>query len=125
MSLSKSNLIFRLSIIFTYFDRHISHLPQARGWEKKIADGPPCVVLASPGMLQPGPSRELLDLWAPDPRNGLIITGYSVDGTLARVSLSYSFSTSNDMFYLIQMMYILHSLIEFVSRFMLNLLFYE
>lgn len=33
-----------------------------------------------------GSSRELLELWAPDPRNGLIITGYSVEGTLAKVS---------------------------------------
>ncbi|KAG9316339.1 beta-lactamase-like protein [Chiua virens] len=57
---------------------------QPRGWERKIADGPPCVVLASPGFLQTGPSRELLELWAPDPRNGLIITGYSIEGTLAR-----------------------------------------
>jgi Cft2 family RNA processing exonuclease len=39
-------------------------------------------------MLQPGTSRELLELWAPDPRNGLVVTGYSVEGTLARVSLS-------------------------------------
>ena len=44
-------------------------------------------MLASPGMLQSGPSRELLELWAPDPRNGLIMTGYSVEGTMARVSL--------------------------------------
>ncbi|KAI9437756.1 beta-lactamase-like protein [Lactarius indigo] len=44
---------------------------------KYIAEGPPCVVLASPGMLQPGTSRELFELWAPDPRNGLIVTGYS------------------------------------------------
>ena len=39
-------------------------------------------------MLQPGTSRELFELWAPDPRNGLIVTGYSVEGTLARVSVS-------------------------------------
>ena len=32
-----------------------------------------------------GSSRELLELWAPEPRNGLIITGYSVEGTLAKV----------------------------------------
>ncbi|KAI9442109.1 beta-lactamase-like protein [Lactarius indigo] len=64
--------------------KHISNVPQARGWERKIAEGPPCVVLASPGMLQPGTSRELFELWAPDPRNGLIVTGYSVEGTLAR-----------------------------------------
>jgi len=72
------------------FHRHISNLPQPRGWERKIAEGPPCVVLASPGFLQTGPSRELLELWAPDPRNGLIITGYSIEGTLARVSDSWN-----------------------------------
>lgn len=66
--------------------RHISNLPQPRGWEKKIAEGPPCVVLASPGFMDSGPSRELCELWAPDSRNGLIITGFSVEGTLARVS---------------------------------------
>lgn len=44
-------------------------------------------MLASPGMLQSGMSRELLELWAPDNRNGLIVTGYSVEGTLARVSV--------------------------------------
>ncbi|KAF5393339.1 hypothetical protein D9757_000563 [Collybiopsis confluens] len=64
--------------------KHISNLPQPRGWEKKIAEGPPCLVLASPGFMQSGPSRELFELWAPDSRNGLIITGYSVEGTLAR-----------------------------------------
>ena len=69
-----------------YFLRHISNLPQPRGWEKKIAEGPPCVVLASPGFMQTGPSRELFELWAPDSRNGLIVTGYSIEGTLARVS---------------------------------------
>ncbi|KAF5338507.1 hypothetical protein D9611_013233 [Ephemerocybe angulata] len=64
--------------------KHISNVPSTRGWEKKIAEGPPCVVLASPGFMQVGPSRELLELWAPDARNGLIITGYSIEGTLAR-----------------------------------------
>ena len=36
-----------------------------------------------------GPSRELLELWAPDSRNGLIVTGYSVEGTMARVSANH------------------------------------
>lgn len=44
-------------------------------------------------MLQSGSSRELLELWAPDPRNGLIVTGYSVEGTLARVSLGFILGT--------------------------------
>jgi Cft2 family RNA processing exonuclease len=66
--------------------RHISSVPHTSGWERKIAEGPPCVVLASPAFLENGPSRNLLELWAPDSRNGLIIAGYSVEGTLARVS---------------------------------------
>ncbi|OCL09514.1 Metallo-hydrolase/oxidoreductase, partial [Glonium stellatum] len=44
-----------------------------------------CVMLASPGMMQNGVSRELLERWAPDQRNGVIITGYSVEGTMAKL----------------------------------------
>lgn len=43
-----------------------------------------CVMLASPGMMQSGVSRELLERWAPNDRNGIIITGYSVEGTMAK-----------------------------------------
>lgn len=45
----------------------------------------PCVMMASPGMLQNGVSRELLERWCQDRKNGLVITGYSVDGTVAKV----------------------------------------
>ncbi|KAK7526030.1 beta-lactamase-like protein [Phyllosticta citriasiana] len=44
-----------------------------------------CVMLASPGMMQNGVSRELLERWAPDPRNGVIMTGYSVEGTMGKL----------------------------------------
>ncbi|KAF7357810.1 hypothetical protein MVEN_00827000 [Mycena venus] len=64
--------------------KYVSHQGQQRGWERKIAEGPPCVILASPAFMQSGSSRELFELWAPDARNGLIITGYSIEGTLAR-----------------------------------------
>ncbi|KAF8335755.1 beta-lactamase-like protein [Cantharellus anzutake] len=64
--------------------KFVSHMPQSKNWERKIAEGPPCVVLASPGFMQSGTSRQFLELWAPDPRNGVIITGYSVEGTMAR-----------------------------------------
>ena len=43
-----------------------------------------CVMLASPGMLQNGVSRELLERWAPNEKNGVIITGYRVEGTMAK-----------------------------------------
>ncbi|KAI5181765.1 cleavage and polyadenylation specificity factor subunit 3 [Nematocida sp. AWRm80] len=47
-------------------------------------DRGPCVVMASPGMLQNGLSRELFELWCEDRKNGCIIPGYCVDGTLAK-----------------------------------------
>ncbi|GJN90878.1 hypothetical protein Rhopal_003892-T1 [Rhodotorula paludigena] len=54
----------------------------------KLNDRTPCVVMASPGFLTSGVSRELLEKWAPDPRNGLIITGYSVEGVMARTIMN-------------------------------------
>ncbi|OZJ05276.1 hypothetical protein BZG36_01937 [Bifiguratus adelaidae] len=60
--------------------KHISNLRNADQFE----DSGPCVMMASPGMLQSGFSRELFERWAPDKRNGLVVTGYSVDGTLAK-----------------------------------------
>ena len=47
-----------------------------------------CVMLASPGMLQSGMSRILLERWAPDQRNGVVMTGYNVEGTMGRQILS-------------------------------------
>jgi cleavage and polyadenylation specificity factor subunit 3 len=47
-----------------------------------------CVMLASPGMMQSGMSRTLLERWAPDQRNGVVMTGYNVEGTMARTILS-------------------------------------
>ncbi|KAI5293340.1 endoribonuclease ysh1 [Ascosphaera acerosa] len=47
-----------------------------------------CVMLASPGMLQTGTSRELLERWAPNERNGVIMTGYSVEGTMGKLIIN-------------------------------------
>lgn len=44
----------------------------------------PSVLLASPGMLQSGISRDLLERWCPDDKNLVLITGYSVEGTMAK-----------------------------------------
>lgn len=60
-----------------------------------LEESGPCVVMASPGMLQNGLSRELLETWAPDPENGCIITGYCVEGTLAKHILTEPESISS------------------------------
>jgi cleavage and polyadenylation specificity factor subunit 3 len=44
--------------------------------------------MTSPAMLQSGQSRELFELWCTEKRNGVIIPGYVVEGTLANEILS-------------------------------------
>lgn len=51
---------------------------------KSFEDNGPCVVFASPGMLQSGISLELFQRWCGDPRNGIIMAGYCVEGTIAK-----------------------------------------
>lgn len=53
----------------------------------------PSVVMASPGMMQSGLSRELFESWCTDKRNGVIIAGYCVEGTLAKVSSAHQTET--------------------------------
>jgi len=63
--------------------KHVKNMPERdRAWEESQTFGA-CVVLAAPGMLQSGVSKELFELWAPDKRNGIVVTGYAVPGTLA------------------------------------------
>ncbi|CAH8483909.1 unnamed protein product [Dicrocoelium dendriticum] len=64
--------------------RHISNLKSIEHFD----DSGPCVVMASPGMMQSGMSRELFENWCTDRRNGVIIAGYCVEGTLAKQILS-------------------------------------
>lgn len=64
--------------------RHISNLKGIDHFD----DIGPCVIMASPGMMQSGLSRELFELWCTDTKNGVIIAGYCVEGTLAKTILS-------------------------------------
>eukprot|EP01080_Neovahlkampfia_damariscottae_P008994 gene8994-1093_t len=60
--------------------KHISNLKDMDSFE----DSGPSVVMASPGMLQSGISQELFEKWCSDSRNGVVIPGYCVEGTLAK-----------------------------------------
>ncbi|KAI9176305.1 hypothetical protein LWI28_001029 [Acer negundo] len=46
------------------------------------------VVMASPGGLQSGLSRQLFDIWCYDKKNACVIPGYVVEGTLAKTIIS-------------------------------------
>ncbi|XP_013789930.1 cleavage and polyadenylation specificity factor subunit 3-like isoform X1 [Limulus polyphemus] len=74
----------QIAISNPFVFKHISNLKSIDHFE----DVGPCVVMASPGMMQSGLSRELFESWCTDPKNGVIIAGYCVEGTLAKHILS-------------------------------------
>ena len=59
------------------------HIKNLQG-ENQLNGNQPCVVMAAPGMLQNGLSRRLFDRWCEDSNNGVVLAGYSVEGTLAK-----------------------------------------
>ena len=65
-----------------WFFNYVQDLPSADLKELASDDAGPCVVMVAPGMLQNGPSRLLFEAWCTNKRNGVIMTGYTVPGTL-------------------------------------------
>ncbi|SIO73291.1 cleavage and polyadenylation specificity factor subunit 3 [Babesia microti strain RI] len=66
-----------------YHFTHIKYAPTVDSVRSHLLRDAPCVIMTSPGMLQGGPSRDVFEIIAPDNRNGVILTGYTVKGTLA------------------------------------------
>ncbi|EXC33626.1 Cleavage and polyadenylation specificity factor subunit 3-I [Morus notabilis] len=64
--------------------KHISPLKSIENFK----DVGPSVVMASPGGLQSGLSRQLFDMWCSDKRNACVIPGYVVEGTLAKTIIN-------------------------------------
>ena len=64
--------------------RHVQHLSGGAEQALEGSGGGPCVVMATPSMLQSGVSRELFETWCTDSRNGIIVCDFAVEGTLAR-----------------------------------------
>ncbi|XP_038989574.1 cleavage and polyadenylation specificity factor subunit 3-I-like isoform X2 [Phoenix dactylifera] len=64
--------------------KHISPLKSI----ENFADVGPSVVMASPGGLQSGLSRQLFDKWCTDKKNACVIPGYVVEGTLLKTIIN-------------------------------------
>ncbi|KAL2928502.1 Cleavage and polyadenylation specificity factor subunit 3-I [Bienertia sinuspersici] len=64
--------------------KHISPLKSIDNFD----DVGPSVVMASPGGLQSGLSRQLFDKWCSDKKNSCVIPGYVVEGTLAKTIIN-------------------------------------
>jgi len=50
----------------------------------EVAEGEPCIILATSGMLMGGPVLDYLRLLASDPKNSLVFVSYQIEGTLGR-----------------------------------------
>ncbi|EQC25924.1 hypothetical protein SDRG_16223 [Saprolegnia diclina VS20] len=74
----------QISISNPFQFEHIHNLKSLEDFD----DSGPSVVMASPGMLQSGVSRQLFERWCTDKRNACLIPGYVVEGTLAKKILS-------------------------------------
>lgn len=64
--------------------KHISPLKSIENFN----DVGPSVVMASPGGLQSGLSRQLFDRWCSEKKNACVIPGYVVEGTLAKTIIN-------------------------------------
>lgn len=71
---------FRDSQTNPFIFKNISYLKNL----EEFQDFGPSVMLASPGMLQSGLSRDVLEKWCPEGKNLVLITGYSIEGTMAK-----------------------------------------
>ena len=94
INMMNENIIERNKIGNPFDFSHISYL---KGIDQ-FNDSGPSVVMASPGMLQSGLSRELFEKWCENEKNCVIIPGYCVEGTLAKVI--YYFFFFNYLFFI-------------------------
>ncbi|GJN20741.1 hypothetical protein PR202_gb08155 [Eleusine coracana subsp. coracana] len=67
-----------------FYFKHIQSLNSIDNFH----DVGPSVVMASPGGLQSGLSRQLFDMWCADKKNACVIPGYIVAGTLAKTIIN-------------------------------------
>ncbi|KAF0908587.1 hypothetical protein E2562_026635 [Oryza meyeriana var. granulata] len=66
---------------------HFKHIEPLNSIDN-FHDVGPSVVMASPGGLQSGLSRQLFDKWCTDKKNSCVIPGYVVEGTLAKTIIN-------------------------------------
>lgn len=80
INMMNDNVRKRFEISNPFEFKHVKNIRNASHFE----DDGPCVFMASPGMLQNGLSRELFERWCGNKLNSIVISGYSVEGTLAK-----------------------------------------
>lgn len=80
INMMNDNVRKRFEISNPFEFKHVRNIRSASHFD----DDEPCVFMASPGMLQNGLSRDLFERWCGNKLNGVVVSGYSVEGTLAK-----------------------------------------
>lgn len=80
INMMNDNVRKRFEISNPFEFKHVKNIRNVSHFE----DDGPCVFMASPGMLQNGLSRDLFERWCGNKLNSIVISGYSVEGTLAK-----------------------------------------
>ncbi|EGD72150.1 cleavage and polyadenylation specificity factor subunit 3 [Salpingoeca rosetta] len=83
VNVMKESIQKTISINNPFNFRHVSYIRNLHQFDGEYGGGP-CVMLASPGMLQSGLSREIFERWASNKANCVLLAGYVVNGTLAK-----------------------------------------
>lgn len=80
INMMNDNVRKRFEISNPFEFKHVKNIRNASQFD----DNGPCVFFASPGMLQNGLSRELFERWCGNKLNSVVVSGYSVEGTLTK-----------------------------------------
>ncbi|MFB6148756.1 MAG: MBL fold metallo-hydrolase RNA specificity domain-containing protein, partial [Halobacteriales archaeon] len=67
-----------------FLSEQFNHIDEGEDERQEVADGEPCIVLSTSGMVDGGPIMSWLEHLGGDPDNTLIFVGYQAQGTLGR-----------------------------------------
>ena len=67
-----------------FLSEQFNHIDEGEDERQAIADGEPCIILSTSGMVTGGPIMSWLDHVGPDPKSRLVFVGYQAEGTLGR-----------------------------------------
>ncbi len=67
-----------------FLAEEFNHIDEGEDERAAIADGGPCIILSTSGMVTGGPIMSWLEHLGPDPKTKLVFVGYQAQGTLGR-----------------------------------------
>jgi KH/beta-lactamase-domain protein len=67
-----------------FLSEEFNHIDEGEDERQAVADGEPCIILSTSGMMEGGPIMSWIEHLGPDPDSDLVFVGYQAQGTLGR-----------------------------------------